>query len=154
MDRSSIAAKRHPCMCRLRPRRPVPGPHRRRLLQLSARGRADGRAGGTACLPESTAAHPAGGAAAKRKPDAASAHGCRADIIAFHIILQPSPRLMRNNGIFFYPICRYRILFCYKARRAIEEQEHEACTLFFCFNETTTPRCAGERKRAFIASFK
>ena len=61
---------------------------------------------------------------------------------------------MRNNGIFFYPICRYRILFCYKARRAIEEQEHEAWTLFFCFNETTTPSCAGERKRAFIASFK
>ena len=127
MDRSSIATKRHPCMCRLRPRRPVPGPHRRRLLQLSARG----RAGGTACLPEGKADNTAGGAAAKRKPDAASAHGCRADIIAFHIILQPSPRLMRNNGIFFYPICLYRVLFCHKARRAIEEQEHKACALFF-----------------------
>ena len=73
----------------------------------------------------------AGGAAAKRKPDAASVHGYQADIIALHIILQPSPRLMRNNGVFFYPICLYRVLFCHKAHRAIEEQEHEACALFF-----------------------
>ena len=154
MDRGRIAAKRRPRMCRLRPRRPVPGPHRRRLLQLSARGRAGGRAGGTACLPEGKADNTAGGAAAKRKPDAASAHGCRADMIAFHIILQPSPRLMRNNGIFFYPICLYRVLFCHKAHRAIEKQEHEACALFFCFNKTTTPSCAGESKRSFAVSFE
>lgn len=82
MDGGSIAVKRHPCMCRWQPAavlrrwRPVPGLRRRHLLQLSVHGRADGRAGGTAFLPEGKTDNTAGGAAAKQKPNAVSAHRC------------------------------------------------------------------------------